>query len=82
MMKNNIASLDVKLDVQEKWVKRLQKDLKKTVWAGQCDSWYMNSAGHITALWSGSVTSYWWRTRKPDFSAFNAIGYIDKKHSL
>ncbi|KAI8575412.1 hypothetical protein K450DRAFT_284357 [Umbelopsis ramanniana AG] len=82
MMKKNIASLDVKEAVQEKWVKRLQKDLKQTVWAGQCDSWYMNSAGHITALWSGSVTSYWWKTRNPDMSAFNAVGYIDKKHSL
>ncbi|KAH8552901.1 putative flavin-binding monooxygenase-like protein [Umbelopsis sp. PMI_123] len=82
MMKKNIASLEVKKDVQEKWVKHLQKDLKQTVWAGRCDSWYMNAAGHVTALWSGSVTSYWLNTRKPNISAYNAVGYIDKKHSL
>lgn len=82
MMKRNIASLDVKKDVQDKWVHHLQKDLKQTVWAGRCDSWYMNAAGHVTALWSGSVISYWLNTRRPNFSNYNAVGYIDKKHSL
>ncbi|CAO3660351.1 unnamed protein product [Umbelopsis vinacea] len=82
MIKRNIASLEVKKDVQDKWVTHLQKDLKQTVWAGRCDSWYMNAAGHVTALWSGSVTSYWWNTRRPNLSNYTAIGYIDKKHSL
>jgi hypothetical protein len=33
--------------------------LKQTVWAGRCDSWYMNAAGHVSYLanWCVETTS-------------------------
>ena len=30
-----------------------------------CHSWYKTASGKITNNWSGTTTSYWWRTRRP-----------------
>ncbi|MGI9344744.1 MAG: flavin-containing monooxygenase, partial [Gammaproteobacteria bacterium] len=43
----------------------LQKAMRTTVWAGSCQSWYKDSAGHNHTLWPGSTVQYWWRLRRP-----------------
>jgi cation diffusion facilitator CzcD-associated flavoprotein CzcO len=44
----------------------LQERLRRTVWDGDCASWYRGSDGAITANWSSTATAYWWRTRRLD----------------
>lgn len=40
MMAKNIGVVDVKKEVQDKFNTQLQQDLKRTVWASGCKSWY------------------------------------------
>jgi cation diffusion facilitator CzcD-associated flavoprotein CzcO len=56
-------TLDVKAEVQHRYVDELQRALSHTVWASGCRSWYLNQSGRNTALWPGSTFSYRRRTR-------------------
>lgn len=49
---------------------KLRSELGNTVWNGSCSSWYKTPDGHITNNWSGTATSYWLQTRRPDFQAY------------
>jgi cation diffusion facilitator CzcD-associated flavoprotein CzcO len=63
--------LDVRPEAQERFNAELQGDLQKTAWAAGCHSWYKTESGKVTNNWSGFTLDYWWRTRRPDFSAFD-----------
>lgn len=43
--------------------KRLQAELARTAWAGNCTSWYKTGADKITSNWSSNTVSYWLRSR-------------------
>ena len=45
---------------------------RKTAWAAGCSSWYKTASGKVTNNWSGFTVDYWWRTRRPDFGAWQA----------
>jgi cation diffusion facilitator CzcD-associated flavoprotein CzcO len=66
----NLRYLDVRPEAQAKFNHRLQKKLRRTVWAVPNRSWYKQADGRITNNWSGPTIRYWWQTRKPDFSAY------------
>lgn len=40
MREGDIGAVDVKEEVQKSFNNQLQKDLKNTVWASGCKSWY------------------------------------------
>ncbi len=63
-------SIEVKAEVQDEFNKKLQKDLKNTVWSSGCNSWYTNAEGKNFALWSGYTWKYWLETQKLDRHAF------------
>jgi hypothetical protein len=46
---------------------------RHTVWSTGCHSWYLDRFGNNTTLWPGSTIGYWWRTRRVDDSAFEAV---------
>ena len=52
---------------------RLQRELARTVWSETERSWYKTAAGVITNNWSGSTIRYWWKTRRPDLRAYDAV---------
>ncbi|KAJ5370220.1 uncharacterized protein N7496_006312 [Penicillium cataractarum] len=56
----DIKSITVKPEVVDDLSVWSQEFLKRTVWAGECRSWYKNSntKGNITALHAGSVIHY------------------------
>lgn len=56
--------LDVKKQAQDGFVDEIQEQLKGTVWASGCSSWYQQADGKNTALWPFSTWRYWLRTRK------------------
>ncbi len=65
MKRRNLVTLEVKPDVQKRFLEQLRQRLKGTVWqTGGCRSWYQDQAtGENPVLWPGSVISYIRRTR-------------------
>ena len=53
-----VGGLDVKPEAMKAYNDQLQADLGKTVWAGDCASWYKTESGKVTNNWSGKTTEY------------------------
>lgn len=56
--------VDVRPEVQAASNARLDAELARTVWAGDCHSWYKDAKGRITNNWSSFTFRYWQRTRR------------------
>jgi cation diffusion facilitator CzcD-associated flavoprotein CzcO len=57
--KNGLNSyLDVKPDVQMAYNQTIQSQLKNSVWASGCKSWYMTASGKNTTIWPKLANSY------------------------
>jgi cation diffusion facilitator CzcD-associated flavoprotein CzcO len=72
-MRRGIKSIDVRKDVMDRYNAELQTELGKTVWADVEQSWYMTKAGRITNNWPHATLTYWWRTRRVDFDAYELL---------
>jgi len=70
ILDRGLRSLEVREEAMARFNERLQRDLEDMVWTGDCQSWYKTDDGKVTNNWSGSTLSYWWRTRRPDFSRY------------
>jgi cation diffusion facilitator CzcD-associated flavoprotein CzcO len=70
MREKRLSTFEVRHDAMTRYNQGLDEDLAKTIWSAGCDSWYKNEAGKITNNWSSFTTAYWWRTRRPKWSAF------------
>lgn len=65
-------SIDVKQSVQDKFNKKLQEQLLKTVWnSGGCASWYLNKNGKNVTLWPSSTYDFRKKIQKISWSAFD-----------
>jgi cation diffusion facilitator CzcD-associated flavoprotein CzcO len=62
--------MDVRHDVQSAFNDEVQRRLEGSVWTAGCNSWYRNEAGKVTNNWTGFVTEYRRRTRRPDPADF------------
>jgi cation diffusion facilitator CzcD-associated flavoprotein CzcO len=56
--------LEVREDVQDRYVSRVQERLQDSVWASGCQSWYLDENGRNIAIWPSFTTAYWLRTRR------------------
>jgi cation diffusion facilitator CzcD-associated flavoprotein CzcO len=65
MRHKRVAIMEVKSDVQKRFVEELRARLIGTVWqAGGCRSWYQDAAtGENPVIWPGSVVSYRRKTK-------------------
>ena len=55
----NARTFEVKNEVNESFNRKLQSDLKKTVWqSGGCHSWYQDSKGNNTLIWPYFTWTY------------------------
>lgn len=69
--REDASHLDVRPAVQERFNRRVQQRMQRTVWiTGGCDSWYLDSAGKNSTLWPGSTLTYWLRTKRLDPSDY------------
>ena len=68
-----VAALDVKPEAMKAYNDKLQADLGKTVWAGDCASWYKTESGKVTNNWSGKTTEYAAIMRKFDPDSWQVI---------
>ncbi|MEU4802898.1 NAD(P)/FAD-dependent oxidoreductase [Actinosynnema sp. NPDC023587] len=56
--------IDVRLEVQARFNKQLQRKLTKGVWTeGGCKSWYLDAQGINRTIWPGFTWRYWMKTR-------------------
>ncbi len=65
---------DLKPEVQTRFNKQLQEELKTTVWASGCKSWYMTNAGKNTTLWSKLTVSYRRETKRALKENYRVLG--------
>lgn len=63
--RGDVAWVDVRPDVMDRFNAKLQDDAADTVWAASCDSWYKNEQGRITNNWPRFTVAYWNRLRAP-----------------
>lgn len=70
MREQKLRALDVRRDTMDSYNREVQAALGRTVWATGCSSWYKNESGRITNNWGYGTVWYWWKTRRPDWSAF------------
>jgi cation diffusion facilitator CzcD-associated flavoprotein CzcO len=64
MVDDGLASIEVREDVHRRFNDSLQRRLGSSVWAGGCDSWYVDEHGRIVNNWVGTTVEYRWRTRR------------------
>ena len=64
------AWLDVRPRRSSPSTKKCRTRSPSTVWATSCGSWYKTASGKVTNNWKGFTLEYWWRMRRPDWSAF------------
>ncbi len=72
--RRGLRYLDLRRQAMREFNRRLHARLAKTAWARTGKSWYKTAEGRITNNWSGTTTSYWWRTRRPDLDAYEQVG--------
>jgi cation diffusion facilitator CzcD-associated flavoprotein CzcO len=58
------TAMDLRPEVQAQFNRDLQEQMKRTVWASGCKSWYLDERGKNTTLWPGFSFKYWLETRK------------------
>ena len=64
MRKRGEPVMDVRPEVQQRFVEELRSRLPQTVWESGCRSWYQDArTGESAATWPGSVVAYRRRTR-------------------
>jgi cation diffusion facilitator CzcD-associated flavoprotein CzcO len=66
MAEEDLASVEVREDTHRRFNDSLQRRLRASVWAGGCDSWYVDENGRIVNNWVGTTLEYRWRTRRFD----------------
>jgi cation diffusion facilitator CzcD-associated flavoprotein CzcO len=67
MRKRGERVMDVRPEVQQRFVEELRRLMPHTVWESGCRSWYQDArTGESAATWPGSVVAYRRRTRTVD----------------
>jgi cation diffusion facilitator CzcD-associated flavoprotein CzcO len=71
MDQKRLTHIEVRAEVQRRYNELLAAKLERTVWNAGCKNWYTTAEGRNTNNWASFTSSYWWRTRKPDLSAYH-----------
>ncbi len=72
MHRRGLATVEVRGDVQERYNRGLQEQLRPSVWmTGGCASWYLDRHGNNTTLWPGFTFAFRRLTRRFDLDAYH-----------
>jgi cation diffusion facilitator CzcD-associated flavoprotein CzcO len=72
--RSKVRYMNVRTDVQKRFNRRLQRDLRKTVWAtGNCSNWFIAASGKITTQWPGFLFAYRRLTRRPKRKDYTSV---------
>ncbi|MFN8356111.1 MAG: NAD(P)/FAD-dependent oxidoreductase [Spirosomataceae bacterium] len=69
------AYMNLRLGVQEVYNQQLQHDLKDTVWASGCQSWYLTATGKNTTIWPHLNSKLRHMTKRVKLSDFDLVKY-------
>ncbi|TLG14265.1 NAD(P)/FAD-dependent oxidoreductase [Nocardia cyriacigeorgica] len=70
--KQNLRTVEVRRDVQDRYNAELQKKLAKSVWlTGGCSSWYLDKHGNNTTLWPDFTFEFRRLTKQFDVEAYD-----------
>ena len=58
ILEEDLAVLDVRPDVQERYNARIQRRLRRTTWNSGCSSWYLTADGYNGTMYPGFATQY------------------------
>ncbi|HSS68868.1 MAG TPA: NAD(P)/FAD-dependent oxidoreductase [Nocardioidaceae bacterium] len=58
------AGIEVRADVQDRFVERVRAKLAGSVWQSGCSSWYQDDRGRNIAIWPHFTWKYWLDTRR------------------
>ena len=64
LRRRGARTMNLRPDVQQVFNARLQEDMRRSVWASGCHSWYQTKSGKVTAIWPGFTFSFRKRTRR------------------
>jgi hypothetical protein len=71
MTERNLATFDVRPEVQRAYNAALQQRMGRTIWTtGGCASWYLDEHGNNTTLWPSFTFQFRRLTRHFDLSAY------------
>ena len=73
LISERIKVMDVTPEAEEAFNTTLQKKLTKTVWAGDCPSWYKTEDGVVTNNWSGLATAFAMTLKKDDEASWRLV---------
>jgi cation diffusion facilitator CzcD-associated flavoprotein CzcO len=65
--------IEVRADVQQTFVDRVQNRLKGTVWQSGCRSWYLDENGRNFTIWPHFTWQYWLQTRRLKPADFHLV---------
>ena len=68
-----LKSLSVRPDAESRYNAELQTRLSKTVWAGDCPSWYKTADGVITQNWEGLAYRFARTLKRNDDGDWEAV---------
>jgi hypothetical protein len=66
MERRGACQVEPRAEVVERYNRRLQERLRRTVWSTGCSSWYLDQDGVNTTLWPGSTAEFLLRTWRFD----------------
>jgi cation diffusion facilitator CzcD-associated flavoprotein CzcO len=71
----NLAWLDVRPEVMERYNAELQRDIADVeVWQAGCNSYYRSASGRVVTQWPHSMNAYRQRTSQRDPEAYEVVG--------
>jgi len=74
VMSSNGKAIDVKPEVHERYNRWIDQGNAQMAWGqSNVNTWYKNSAGHITQNWPYTLLEFWQQTRAPEPDDFTLI---------
>ncbi|MFI6451332.1 hypothetical protein ACIBF6_07225 [Streptosporangium amethystogenes] len=66
LTRHNLAWIDVRPEALAAYDRTIQAALRRTVWQGNCTSWYKTASGKVTNNWPLTTMRYRELTRRPN----------------
>jgi cation diffusion facilitator CzcD-associated flavoprotein CzcO len=77
--REQLATVEVRKEVQDSYNATLQRQLKPTVWmTGGCASWYLDAHGNNTTLWPGFTFAFRRLTKHFDLDAYRSTARSER----
>ena len=71
LCRDDIRSLEIKKEIQDRFNARIQKRLQRSNWSKGCTSWYLAPGGRNTANWPGYSFEFRMRTLAPNWNHYS-----------